>query len=81
MVAKGIDAGYASKLIQFGWETITEALKHGGAPLSRTRTMSWPPSPLVHGAAREGARRCPPRDSNTASAVVGAARRVQASRA
>jgi len=30
MVAKGIDAGYASKLIQYGWETITEALKHGG---------------------------------------------------
>ena len=30
MVAEGIDAGYAAKLIQFGWETITEALKHGG---------------------------------------------------
>ncbi|HUH38446.1 MAG TPA: ketol-acid reductoisomerase [Spongiibacteraceae bacterium] len=30
MVAEGIDPGYASKLIQFGWETITEALKHGG---------------------------------------------------
>ncbi|MCF7863875.1 MAG: ketol-acid reductoisomerase, partial [Kiritimatiellales bacterium] len=30
MVAKGIDAGYASKLIQYGWETITEALKQGG---------------------------------------------------
>jgi len=30
MVAKGIEPGYASKLIQFGWETITEALKHGG---------------------------------------------------
>merc|ERR1712151_551622 len=30
MVEKGIDKGYASKLIQFGWETITEALKHGG---------------------------------------------------
>lgn len=30
MVEKGIDAAYASKLIQFGWETITEALKHGG---------------------------------------------------
>jgi ketol-acid reductoisomerase len=30
MTAKGIDAGYASKLIQYGWETITEALKHGG---------------------------------------------------
>merc|ERR1719456_1150706 len=30
MVSKGIDPGYASKLIQYGWETITEALKHGG---------------------------------------------------
>ena len=30
MVAQGIDPNYASKLIQFGWETITEALKHGG---------------------------------------------------
>ncbi|MEF2975496.1 hypothetical protein V3473_31105, partial [Pseudomonas aeruginosa] len=30
MVAHGIDAGYAAKLIQYGWEVITEALKHGG---------------------------------------------------
>jgi len=30
MVEKGINKGYASKLIQYGWETITEALKHGG---------------------------------------------------
>lgn len=30
MIEEGIDAGYASKLIQYGWETITEALKHGG---------------------------------------------------
>ncbi len=30
MVAGGVDAGYAGKLIQFGWETITEALKQGG---------------------------------------------------
>ena len=30
MVEDGIDPGYAAKLIQFGWETITEALKHGG---------------------------------------------------
>ena len=30
MVQKGIDPGYASKLIQYGWETTTEALKHGG---------------------------------------------------
>ena len=27
MVDNGIDAGYASKLIQNGWEVITEALK------------------------------------------------------
>lgn len=30
MVKEGIEEGYASKLIQYGWETITEALKHGG---------------------------------------------------
>mmetsp|Transcript_38900 Transcript_38900/g.60618 ORF Transcript_38900/g.60618 Transcript_38900/m.60618 type:complete len:508 (-) Transcript_38900:243-1766(-) len=30
MVQNGISPGYASKLIQYGWETITEALKHGG---------------------------------------------------
>lgn len=30
MVEKGIDAGYAAKLIQYGWEVITESLKHGG---------------------------------------------------
>lgn len=30
MVADGVEAGYAAKLIQYGWETVTEALKHGG---------------------------------------------------
>merc|ERR1719263_2054111 len=30
MIQQGIDAGYASKLVQYGWETITEALKFGG---------------------------------------------------
>ncbi|MFT5063830.1 MAG: ketol-acid reductoisomerase [Gammaproteobacteria bacterium] len=30
MVAEGVDAEYAAKLIQFGWETITEGLKQGG---------------------------------------------------
>jgi len=30
MIEKGIEPGYASKLIQYGWETITEALKYGG---------------------------------------------------
>lgn len=30
MVEQGIEPGYASKLVQYGWETVTEALKHGG---------------------------------------------------
>ena len=30
MVAEGIQPAYAAKLVQYGWETITEALKHGG---------------------------------------------------
>lgn len=30
MVASGINANYASKLIQYGWEVITEAMKYGG---------------------------------------------------
>ena len=30
MVEEGINEGYAAKLVQYGWETITEALKHGG---------------------------------------------------
>lgn len=30
MVEKGVDQGYASRLVQYGWETITESMKHGG---------------------------------------------------
>ncbi len=30
MIQKGMAPEYASKLVQYGWETITEALKHGG---------------------------------------------------
>lgn len=30
MVEKGIDPGWASRFVQYGWETITEALKFGG---------------------------------------------------
>ena len=30
MIEKGVDKAYASKLVQYGWETVTEALKHGG---------------------------------------------------
>jgi ketol-acid reductoisomerase len=30
MVEKGVDPGYVSRLVQYGWETTTEALKHGG---------------------------------------------------
>ncbi len=37
MVERGVDAGYAAKLIQYGWETITEALKQGGITLMMDR--------------------------------------------
>jgi ketol-acid reductoisomerase len=37
MVEEGIDPGYASKLVQYGWETITEALKQGGLTLMLDR--------------------------------------------
>ena len=30
MIEKGVDTGYASKLVQHGWETVAEGLKHGG---------------------------------------------------
>ena len=30
MIEQGVEPSYASKLVQYGWETITEALKHGG---------------------------------------------------
>jgi ketol-acid reductoisomerase len=30
MVELGVEPGYAAKLVQYGWETVTEALKHGG---------------------------------------------------
>jgi ketol-acid reductoisomerase len=30
MIEQGVEPGYASKLVQIGWETVTEALKHGG---------------------------------------------------
>jgi len=30
MIEEGIEPGYAAKLIQYGWENITEALKYGG---------------------------------------------------
>lgn len=30
MIEEGVEPAYAAKLVQYGWETITEALKHGG---------------------------------------------------
>jgi len=47
MVEKGIDPGYASKLVQYGWETITEALKHGGITNMLDR-LSNPAKILAH---------------------------------
>jgi ketol-acid reductoisomerase len=30
MIEKGLEPAYASRIVQYGWEVITEALKHGG---------------------------------------------------
>jgi len=37
LIADKYDAGYAAKLIQYGWETISESLKHGGISLMMDR--------------------------------------------
>lgn len=41
MVANGVAPAYAARLIQYGWEVITEALKHGGI----THMMDRLPNP------------------------------------
>lgn len=37
LVAEGTDPAYAEKLVQYGWETVTEALKQGGITLMLDR--------------------------------------------
>jgi ketol-acid reductoisomerase len=37
LIANKYNPGYAGKLIQYGWETITESLKHGGITLMMNR--------------------------------------------
>lgn len=37
MISQNIDSGYAGKLVQYGWEVITEALKQGGITLMMDR--------------------------------------------
>ncbi|QCO71132.1 ketol-acid reductoisomerase [Buchnera aphidicola] len=37
LIKENYDSAYASKLIQYGWETITESLKHGGITLMMDR--------------------------------------------
>ena len=37
LVSEGTEPAYAEKLVQFGWETITEALKQGGITLMMDR--------------------------------------------
>jgi len=45
MVESGIDSGYACKLVQYGWQTVTEALKHGGITTMMDRLSN--PAKLV----------------------------------
>jgi len=47
MIEKGVDPRYASKLVQYGWETITEALKHGGVTNMMDR-LSNPAKIVAH---------------------------------
>ena len=47
MVEKGINPKYASKLVQYGWETITETLKHGGVTNMMNR-LSNPAKIIAH---------------------------------
>ena len=47
MIEKGVDSQYASKLVQYGWETITEALKHGGVTNMMNR-LSNPAKIIAH---------------------------------
>ncbi|MFP4483543.1 MAG: ketol-acid reductoisomerase [Spirochaetaceae bacterium] len=47
MTASGIDPGYAAKLVQYGWETITEALKLGGITHMMDR-LSNPAKIMAH---------------------------------
>lgn len=37
LIKNQVNPGYAGKLIQYGWETITESLKHGGITLMMNR--------------------------------------------
>ena len=47
MIEKGIDPGYASKLVQQGWETVAEGLKHGGITHMMDRLSN--PAKLIAG--------------------------------
>ncbi|MFK7899258.1 MAG: ketol-acid reductoisomerase [Cyclobacteriaceae bacterium] len=40
MVEEGMDAAYAAKLLQYGWEVVTESLKHRGVTLMMDRLNS-----------------------------------------
>ncbi|HXK00670.1 MAG TPA: ketol-acid reductoisomerase [Buchnera sp. (in: enterobacteria)] len=40
LISQGYDSGYSAKIIQNGWEVITESLKHGGITLMLDRLSS-----------------------------------------
>ncbi|WP_343190309.1 ketol-acid reductoisomerase [Buchnera aphidicola (Mollitrichosiphum nigrofasciatum)] len=40
LLKRGFDPAYSSKLIQYGWEVITESLKHGGIKLMLNRVSN-----------------------------------------
>jgi ketol-acid reductoisomerase len=52
MKEKGIEPSYAAKLVQYGWETITEALKHGGI-INMMNRLSNPAKIIAHNLSKE----------------------------
>ena len=52
MTAEGIEAGYAAKLVQYGWETISEAMKWGGVTGMMDR-LSNPAKIKAHALSKE----------------------------
>ncbi|MCL2481441.1 MAG: ketol-acid reductoisomerase [Spirochaetaceae bacterium] len=52
MVQNGVEPSFAAKLVQYGWETVTEALKHGGITNMMDR-LSNPAKIIAHKFSKE----------------------------
>ncbi|MFN3163985.1 MAG: ketol-acid reductoisomerase [Pseudohongiellaceae bacterium] len=69
MIEKGIDPGYASKLVQHGWETVSEGLKHGGITNMMDR-LSNPAKLVANELSEELKHRCALFEKHESSPVI-----------